>query len=122
MDERRAGRVAEAIREELHEILNYELADPRIGTVDVLEVILRPDGRRAVARVMFKNSPEEALQALSGARGAIRRMLGDRIELFRTPDLDFEPAIAPESAAKLRQLGRRIRKGRPRDEHPGQSS
>lgn len=115
MDERRSGRVAEAIREELQEILNYELDDPRIGTVEVLEVVVRPDGRRAVARLGFRNSSPGAIKALTGARHAVRRILGDRLDLFRTPELDFEAAIAPGSAPKVRHLARRMRKGRPRD-------
>ncbi len=115
MDPRRSDRVAETIREELEEILNYELDDPRIGSVDVLEVVLRPDGRRAVARVAFADPSAEALAALVGARGPIRRILAERVDLFRAPDLDFEAAIDPGSAPKMKGLLRRVRKGRPKE-------
>ena len=47
MEPHRAERVAEALRSELEEILNYELDDPRMTPVTITEVILTSDGRKA---------------------------------------------------------------------------
>jgi len=118
MDSRRSERLSGAIREELEEILNYELEDPRVGAISVTEVIVTPNGRRAVVRVSPNGDPEEqrsAMDALSGARRHIRQMLAERLDLYRTPDIEFEAALDPQSTQKARHLLRRVRKGRPRD-------
>ena len=44
-------RMAEALREELETIIEGELADPRIGLVNVSEVQLAPDSRSGDRRV-----------------------------------------------------------------------
>ena len=43
MEGHRAERVTEAIREELGEIIGYEMSDPRIGSATVTEVHVSPD-------------------------------------------------------------------------------
>ena len=47
MDPHRNERVSESLREELNELISYELSDPRIGDASVTEVLLSPDFRRA---------------------------------------------------------------------------
>ena len=119
MDERRSERVSERIREELHEILNYELSYPRIGGVSIVEVLLSPDARRVRIRVALSGGPDEqdtCLAALRKAKSHIRRLLADRIDIFRIPDLEFEKDIDVDSDARLKSLMRRVRRGRPRDE------
>ena len=46
MDPHRHQRVSESIREELEEMISFELADPRIGGVMVTEALVSPDYRR----------------------------------------------------------------------------
>lgn len=118
MDERRSDRIASAMRDELDEILNYELEDPRIVAVVIEEIILSPDGKKALARITPEGDAKaqnEALQAINGASRHVRNLLADRLSLYRTPDVSFEAALAPESAAKAASLMRRVRRGRPRD-------
>ena len=45
MDERRTLRISEAVREELTEIVTFELDDPRLADVVVTDVHVSPDGR-----------------------------------------------------------------------------
>jgi len=107
MQLRRIQRLAETIREELEEIVNYELDDPRIGSVVVVEVILSRDGRKALARVEAAGSETEAeaaLAALDHARRYVRRLLAARLELFHSPEVLFEPAAG--SAAGFGRRGR----------------
>lgn len=118
MDPRRSERVTEAMRIELEEILNYELADPRIRGCAVTEVILSPDGRKAMVRLATRELAGEAgqsMEALARATGHIRRLLADRLDLFRVPEIQFEPDVDAGSAERVRSLLRRVRKGRPRD-------
>ncbi len=118
MDPRRSERVAEAIREEIEEIVNYELSDPRVAAISVTEVVLPPGGRRTTVRVALNGSPDQqkkTLAALEGARRHIRSLLAARLDLFRIPDLRFEPDLPVELRSKARQLLRRARKGRSRN-------
>ncbi len=118
MDSRRSERVAEAIREELEEIVNYELSDPRIEGMSVTEVLLSPDARRVRIRVSFAAADDtqqvDALVALEGARHHVRRLLAERLDLYRVPALEFEPDFGADLRRKVRQVLRRIRKGRAR--------
>ena len=123
MDGHRNERVTETLREEVEEIINYELSDPRIGVVTVSEVLLSRNGRRARIRVALTGDAEEqnrSLNALGGARRRVRSLLASRLNLFRIPDLDFEADVPVASTSRLRQLLRRMRKGHPRDNEEGE--
>jgi ribosome-binding factor A len=125
MDPHRSHRVSEAIREELYEIIGYEMSDPRINMVDVTEVLVAPDMRHARVRLHLggdETSRGEALLAIEGARHFLRRELAVRLRLFRTPELHFEPDADAAQGERLDRLLRRVRKGRPRDVHPGEKS
>ena len=121
MDSHRSERVAEALREELEEIVNYELSDSRISFLSVTEVLLAPDLRHALVRVSLGGDASEqraSLHALSNARHYVRRLLASRLDLYRVPDLRFESDVAVEGSARLGRLLKRIRKGRPRVQAP----
>ena len=82
--------MSESIREELEELIGYELADPRIGGVNVTEVHLSPDFRHAHIRLLLGGSADEqsaTLEALEHAKQFLRHQLAERLELFRTPEL-----------------------------------
>jgi ribosome-binding factor A len=122
MDPRRARRVSESLREELAELISYELKDPRVSMVDVTDVQVAPDMKKAVVQVTFTGDPQErdaALEALERARHFLRRQLAKRLQLFRIPELHFEAVTALGSPARVEQLLKRIQKGRPRDTDPG---
>lgn len=123
MDQHRSERVSEAIREELSEIIAFEMSDPRIGLVDVTEVLVSPDMRRATVRLHLTGDEadrEGTLRALGGARHFLRRQLAVRVRLFRVPELHFEADVEMESTTKLEHLLRRARKGRARDAEEGE--
>lgn len=119
MDSHRAERVSEALREELGEIIAYELSDPRIGNATVTEVLLSPDMRHAQVRLHLgagdAGRQETTIRALDGARHFLRRELAGRLNLYRVPELHFEADLTspPE---RLQHLLKRMRRGRPRDE------
>jgi ribosome-binding factor A len=118
MDPRRSARVAGTLRDELEEIANYELDDPRISGVTVDEVILSPDGKRALARVTSAgdaNGQKATIESLNRAAGFVRRLLAERLDVYRVPEVSFEPALALESVEKAGHLLRRVRRGRPRE-------
>ena len=119
MDPHRHERVAESIREELEELIGYELVDPRVGPATITEALLSSDFRHAHIRVLLEGTPEEQEQTLAGinhAKPFLKRELMDRLQMYRTPELHFEAALPAALAAKAPQILKRIRRGRPKDE------
>ena len=51
MDPYRHERISESIREELDELIAYEMSDPRVGSATVTEVLISKDYRKAVVRL-----------------------------------------------------------------------
>jgi len=93
MDARRTERVAEALREELAEIIGYEMSDPRLAAVAVTGVAVSRDLRHAQVRVIAGgdcDQQREALRALEGARHWIRREVAARMRLWRIPEFHFQ--------------------------------
>lgn len=106
------------MREELNELIAYELSDPRIGEASVTEVLISPDFRRAYVRMALSGPPEEqtaTLEALLHAKPFLKHQLSERLQLHRMPDLHFEAALPAQLAAKAAQVLKRIRRGRPKE-------
>lgn len=116
MEDHRSLRVAEAIREELIELIDFEMEDPRIGNVSVTEVLIDPALKEARVRLSLldESSAEETLAAIENARHFLRRQLAIRLQLRRTPELHFE-ADKDIASTKIEKLLKRVRKGRPKD-------
>jgi ribosome-binding factor A len=122
MDPRRSERVSGALREELEEILRYEISDPRIDVAAVAEVLISPDGKRARVRLILNGdapAQKDTLEALGRAKGYIRHVLGQRVDMFRVPDLHFEAALSPQLSPRVNSLLKRVRRGRPREDGEG---
>ena len=117
MTDHRSERITEAIREELAEIIGYEMSDPRVGAATVTDVQVSPDKRHALVRVSIDPSADKklTLAALDHARNFLRRQLSVRLDLFRIPELHFEADAASELGPRVDHLLKRVRKGRPRD-------
>jgi len=125
MDPHRHERVTESIHEELEELINYELTDPRIGQVSVSEVHISPDYRHAHVLLQLGGTPKEqdqTLLAVEHAKQFLRHALTDRLQLYRTPELRFEAALKATLAAKAPQVLRRLRRGRSKDAPQGEQS
>jgi ribosome-binding factor A len=119
LDPHRNERVAESLREELEELIGYELADPRVGSATVTEVLVSPDFRHAHVRLLLLGAPEEqasTLAVLNHAKQFLRHQLTERLHLFRTPELHFEAALPGALATKAAHILKRIRRGRPKPE------
>lgn len=113
MDELRTRRVAEQMREELSELIRFESSDPRLTDVDVSEVIVASDLRRADVLVALPAGEAERAAALAGLDSAklfLRRQLMKRMDLYRMPEFRFVPAT--DSGAPMGKLLRRARRGR----------
>lgn len=115
MDEHRSRRVSEAVREELYEIVGFELSDPRLASVDVTGVTVSPDSRHAVVKVSLGGGAQEqrqAVEALEHARHYLRHALARRLNLRKVPELHFEPDYWPDAESRVELLLKRAKKKR----------
>jgi ribosome-binding factor A len=111
------GRLGEALREEIEALVEGELADPRIGLVNVTGVDVADDGRSAQVRVEVGGDDEEArrcLEGLEAARAYIRHEVAARLHLRRAPELWFRPDRGLQQQARVEELlGRNKKRKKP---------
>jgi ribosome-binding factor A len=116
VDEHRLRRISEAVREELSELIGFEMADPRVRSVSVTAAEVSPDMRHAHIRIAVADGPEnEALVALDHAKHFLRRELANRLNLRRIPELHFSADSHPDADSRIDFLLRRARKSRARE-------
>ncbi len=119
MDERRTKRVSEAVREELIELIGFEMSDPRLLPVEVRHVEVSPDGRHAHVSVEVTGDErvrKAAFAALDHARHFLRHELARRLTLRRVPELHFTADASGDSEERIEILLNRARKTRGQDE------
>ena len=98
------------MREELSELIRFELSDPRVSQVDVSAVHVAHDLKRADVVVVAANA--EAVAGLDHARHYLRRQLMQRLNLYRMPELHFVTTSIGSGDVDMRKLQRRLRRGR----------
>lgn len=104
---RRPERVADVLREEISQIVGYELDDPRLTMVTVTDVRVSNNLRDAKVYVTVEGGEEEHLTALKALRKAapyIRKQLGLALNLPRTPELHFIRDRVEEEGQRVDQL------------------
>ena len=104
---RRAERYTDTLREEIAQIVGYELEDPRLTSVTVTDVRLSSDKRAARVYVTIAGDEDEhksALSALKHAAPYVRKQLGLSLNLPRTPELHFVRDRVEEEGERVDQL------------------
>jgi ribosome-binding factor A len=104
---RRPERLAEALKEGIAEVVEFELDDPRLDVVTVTEVSVAPDLRDAKVYVLINGSEDEvtdALKALKHAATFVRQQIAMNLSLRFTPHLHFVRDSAEENAARVGEL------------------
>ena len=108
---RRPERVADIIREEISQIVGYELEDPRLTMVTVTDVRLSDNRRDAHIFVTIAGNEEEhrlALTALRHAAPYVRKQLSLSLNLPRTPEIHFVRDTVEEQGERVALLLREI--------------
>ena len=103
----RPERIAETLREEIAQIVGYELEDPRLSMVTVTDVRVAHDLRDASVYVTIQGDECEhnvALRALEHAAPYVRRQLGFSLNLRHTPVLHFVRDTVEEKAGRVDAL------------------
>jgi ribosome-binding factor A len=116
MEDHRARRVSEAVKEELAELIGFEMDDPRLASVNVTAADVSPDMRVAHVKIAIGDGDEKkALAALEHASGYLKHELASRLNLRRIPDLHFSADTHPDAESRIDFLLRRAKKIRARD-------
>ena len=115
----RPDRVADQIRSELALLLSREVHDPGLGFVTLTRVRVSPDLQQA--RVMFTALGDDkaragSTRALERAAPFLRRQIGSRLRLKRTPELRFIYDDSIEGQDRIEQLLNELRKNEPSSE------
>jgi ribosome-binding factor A len=111
MDENRTRRVSEAVREELSELIGFEMDDPRLSDVSVTSVEVSPDMRHAHVKVAINSDAERRVMAgLDHAKSFLKHELASRLSLRRTPDLHFAVDSHPDADSRIEFLLRRAKR------------
>ena len=104
---RRAERIADTLKEEIAQIVGYELEDPRLSAVTVTDVRLSSDKRAARVYVTIAGDEKEheaALAALRHAAPYVRKQLGLSLNMPRTPEIHFVRDRVEEEGERVDQL------------------
>lgn len=111
----RARRLAELVKEEIAQMLQRGLKDPRIGFVSVTGVEVSPDlGHIKVYLSPYgdEETKRQTMAGLESARGFIRSELGQRLRLRHTPELELIADDSIERGARIIALLNEINKDR----------
>ncbi len=108
---RRPERVADILREEITQIVGYELEDPRLTMVTVTDVKLSENLKAAKVYVTVAGDEEEhrlALAALTRAAPYVRKQVGLSLNLPRTPEIHFVRDRVEEEGERVDKLLEKI--------------
>ena len=104
---RRPERFAEALKEEIGEVVGFELDDPRLVMVTVTDVTVAPDLRDAKVFVLINGSDDEIAAALKTLRNAstfVRQQVAMNLDLRHAPHIHFVRDTAEENAARVSEI------------------
>lgn len=111
MNERRLARLAEQIKQRLAQVLQRDLADPKLGLVTITRIeldkeftnckaywsVIAPTGKEAQAR-------RESGEVLARARGFCQREMGKVLHTRTIPHLEFRFDEGIAGAIKINRL------------------
>jgi ribosome-binding factor A len=103
----RTDRIDELLRQEIGQILERDVQDPRIGFVTVTDVETAPDLSTARVWVSVIGQPEErdrTMRALERAMPFVRHELGSRIRIRRIPELHVRMDDTAQRGTRVLQL------------------
>ena len=118
MNKFRQGRVNEAARQTLSDIL-MTVKDPRVSSSFVTITSVNVSRDMKFAKVYFSTlggTPKEVKTGLYSAQGYIRRELAERLNLRITPELNFEYDDSAEKGARIEAVLKDLGLGEKKEE------
>ncbi len=104
---RRPERFAVALKEEISEVVGFELDDPRLEMVTVTDVEVAADLRDAKVFVVISGSEDEIEKALTTLRHAstfVRQQVAMNLDLRHAPHVHFVRDTAEENASRVSEI------------------
>jgi ribosome-binding factor A len=118
MATRRQKQVSSLIQEDLGDLLEKKVRDPRLDFVTITGVEVSPNLRQAHIYVSTLGNQQEAMEGFDHAVGFLRRELGSRLALRYVPELIFHLDTSLERGERIDQLLEEIQqKKNPQEEN-----
>lgn len=117
---RRVSRISSLIKREVSQMLLYDIKDDRVGAgmVSVTDVEVSGDLQHAKVFVSIYGTDaakQETMQGLRSSAGFVRRELGQRVRLRRTPEVVFLEDTSIERGDRVLNLLNEIEIKEPED-------
>jgi len=107
MPSRRVQRVSRIVRQEVSNIILFELKDPRIKSVTVTGAEMSADLRHAKVFVSIMGAEKDiklVFHGLNHARGHIQNCVGERLKLKFSPTIEFVEDDSVKKSLRISQL------------------
>ncbi len=139
MARKRNPRLEQAVREAIAELLEEEIADPRVSHVTITDARVSEDQRHATvyytalgadllaadpraAGIDVPRGPREVAEGLASAAPRLQGLLARRVRMRHTPTLAFEPDEVAAEARRIDELLRAARATSPRGDQAPEAS
>ena len=117
----RDRRVGQEIMREVNDILNKRIRDPRVQGITITDVRVTGDLQQATIYYSLlsdlASEQQKAQQGLDKAKGLIRKELGQRLTLYKTPELIFERDESVQYGNHIDELIRKLNQGEFKEKH-----
>lgn len=100
----RNTRIAEQMRRELADLLQFEVKDPRVGMVTITEVEVSGDMAHAKIYYSVAKPSDSLQQGLEKSAGFLRTQVAKRMLLRTVPQLHFVYDESIDNGMKMAQL------------------
>jgi len=117
----RPEKVREFIKEQVSDIIQHQLKDPRVGFVSVTDVEVSADLRHAKVFVSVLGDAQaktDTMAGLESAQGYIRQALGRRLQMRYTPEVIFRLDESIERGTRVVTLIREVTQGQDDNRSP----
>ncbi len=115
----RTLRLDSQIQQELMDLLQREMKDPRLGFATITRVETARDLRHARVWVSVYGSDEDQARSIDALRDAapwLRRRLGDRLQIRHVPELSMRRDESIESGDRVLRILHELETDREADE------
>ncbi|MDZ7672292.1 MAG: 30S ribosome-binding factor RbfA [Halanaerobiales bacterium] len=106
-NEKRVRRMSQLLKEEISKIVLRELKDPRIGFASITKIDVSSDLKHAKVMVSVYGSEQEKKETMEGLDAAnkyIRKLVGERLTTYHTPELIFRYDDSIEQGVHISHL------------------
>lgn len=110
----RVGRLEQEIQREVNDLLLKRVRDPRVEGVTVTGVEVTGDLQQATIYYSVLSElasvNQKAADGLESSKGLIRKELGSRLTIYKTPELFFKKDESVQYGNKIDELIRQMKK------------